>query len=161
MTDYFAALKRGLEAAEATDRARKEIDEVFYDLNEQLAKETKEKIRIDRKEYETQKWNFASGSIFDLIKKETYWVLVAFNPSIAKSPVTKLANWFMDRAGYPCKIKLGDKVFICEDREALENSIAELLQDPLVGEKLYALMQLEETEQEDEFAREENETDTT
>lgn len=143
MTDYIKAFNQGLGAAEAADRARKEVDEVFVDLNRQLQKATEKKIRIDRKELEKPKsFQESLQSSFSLKPKETYWVIVASALSVAESPVKILAEWSMGRAGYPCKIVWGGEDHACEDKEALENSLADLLRDPLVGEKLYALMQL-------------------
>jgi hypothetical protein len=162
MADFGEALKQGLEAAEAMDRARKEIDVVFGDLNKQLLEKTEGKISIVRKQYEMKRviLEAFTASLVDMLKpKETYWAIVAFNPSLDNSPVKELARWSIDRAGYPCKIVWGGKELSCEDREALENSLAELLRDPLVAEKLYALMQLEEPKPEEGAAHQEDATD--
>jgi len=145
MADYVEAFKQGLGAAVKADRARKEIDEVFVDLDSQLHETTGKKIRIDRKEFEVRQTIQETLSFpFFSKPKETYWEIVAFNPSVSESPVKHLARWSMDRAGYPCKIVWEGEDHTCEDREALENSLAELLRDPLVGEKLHALTQLGE-----------------
>ena len=53
-----------------------------------------------------------------------------------------MAEWSQDRAGYPCRIKLGLKELYCEDKEALEARLAALLEDPIVGEALYDLVRL-------------------
>ena len=145
MADYIKAFKHGLGAAEAADRARNEIRAVFVELDEQLKKETGNKISIDRKEFNMPQTLPEALTLVGLGKKrETYWAIIALNPSFAESPAKILATWSMDRAGYPCKIVWGGEDHTCEDKEALENSLAELLQDPLVGEKLQAQMQLEE-----------------
>ena len=117
MADYIQALKKGLQAAEAADRARKEIDSVFEDLNQQLHDGMEGKIAIKRKELEVEKlrmpWEF--GTIdYKLIMglgdpKATYWAIVAYNPKITRSPVRELARWRQDRGGYPCKIMLGKR----------------------------------------------------
>ena len=110
MVDYIEAFRQGLDAAEAADRARKEIDTIFADLNRQLKKATGNKIGIDRREYEYK----APQSIWDTLSlklppkpKEKYWAIAAFNPSVSESPVKQLARWSIDRAGYPCKIAWG------------------------------------------------------
>jgi len=160
MVDYFEAFKQGLDAAEAADRARKEIDTVFADLNQQLFESTGGKISIERREYEVPKSLWEAISIeFPPKPKEKYWAIVVFNPSVSKSPVKQLARWSIDRAGYPCKIVWGGEDHTCEDGEALENSFAELLRDPLVGEKLYVLLQLKETKPEEGSAQQEDSAD--
>ena len=148
MADYIKAFKQGLEAALVADRARKEIDEVFADLNNQLSKETKNKICIERREYE-------KGHTLSEVLKNPFlplsgksWVIVVFDPSVDESPVKKLAIWSMDRAGYPCKIVWKNVDVSCEDKEALENSLSDLLRDPLVGEKLHSLIQMWEIQPE-------------
>jgi hypothetical protein len=160
MADYIDAFKQGLGAAEAADRARKEIDAVFEELDMQLKKATGKKISIDRKEYEKPKSFQEAISINIFAKtKETYWAIVALNPSVAKSPVKQLAIWSMDRAGYPCKIVWSGDDHTCEDKEALENSLAELLRDPLVGEILHTLMQLEDNTPEEGPAQQDSTVD--
>ncbi|MHC4443583.1 MAG: hypothetical protein ACYTA5_13380 [Planctomycetota bacterium] len=52
----------------------------------------------------------------------------------------------MDRCGYPCKLIWSQQEHVCEDRIALESCLAELLRDPIVGERLYALMNLKPQE---------------
>ena len=147
MVDYNEAFKQGLEAAMAAGRAKKEIDSVFDDLNRQIDKIANGMIRIGREEITTTVedpghlvWGMYPHTA---VKKK--WAIVAYNPSASESPRMELASWKQDRAGYPCRIKWDQAEHICEDKEALENTLAELLRDPLVGEKLNTLMKLEET----------------
>lgn len=149
MADYIQAFKKGLEAAEAADRARKEIDSVFEDLDRQLREGTGGKIAIKRKEFEvkgmTTIWTpWTAGQFLPGSQKETYWAIVAYNPQITNSPVKQLAIWRQARAGYPCKITWENVEHACEDKRGLEGALAMLLADPLVGETIHSLMQLEE-----------------
>jgi len=148
MANFTEAFKKGLEAAQTADRARKEIDKVFKDLNYQLLTETGNKIGINRKEFVEP--NVMGGMKLPAIpgRENKYWAIVAFNPSFKNSPVKILARWSMDRAGYPCKISWKNTLYRCEDKEALENILAEILQDPLVGETLYSLMKWEKPQPE-------------
>ena len=144
MADYLEALKQGLEAADAAARARAEIDAVFTHLDQEIRRGTDEKISIDRRELEViQSGWLALAVTFPPRPKETYWAIAAHNPSVAESLVKQLAKWSQHRRGYPCKITWGSTEYTCEDREALEGSLAALLRDPLVAEKLRGLMQLE------------------
>jgi len=145
MADYIQAFKKGLEAAEPADRARKEIDSVFEDLDRQIRAGTEGRIGIKRQEFIIQRMPFTAQKLEDLITpKETYWAIVAYNPQITSSPVKELSRWRHDRAGYPCKISWGGMEHTCEDKRSLENVLGRLLGDPLVGETLHVLMQVKE-----------------
>jgi hypothetical protein len=149
MADYIKAFKQGIEAAQATDRAKKEIGEVFKELNNQLLSGLGNKISIYLKEI-VPRAAITKGIKLPLAVDyaNKYWAIVASNPSVDKGPVKELARWSMDRAGYPCKITWKDMQYKCEDKAALEHVLAELLQDPLVGETLYSLMKWEEPQPE-------------
>lgn len=151
MTDYVEAAKQGLKAAELADRARKEIDEVFAELDQQIRKGMNGKISIYRRQNVKRKnpLSIADATATFINDMRAYWAISVSNPRVLKGPVKDLAEWEQDPAGYPCKIGWGKKTYICEDREALERTLAELLQDPLVGEKLYALMRLGDNAEEE------------
>jgi hypothetical protein len=145
MADYIQALKRGLEAAEVADRARKEIDSVFDDLDRQLRGETEGKIGIKREEFEVERQSTLTyWSTTGSPEKERYWAIVAYNPKIPNSPVKKLAIWSQERTGYPSKIAWAKLKVTCEDKKGLEDALEKLISDPLIGEVLQALMQLNE-----------------
>ena len=137
MTDYIKAFQQGLSAAEETDRTRNEINSIFDELDKQILEKTSGKIKISRQE------RIESPVFPDIFgPKIRYNVICAFNPKVEESPTKVLANWTQDRRGYPCKIEWEGTTLICEDGEALKNALAELLADPLVGEKLYTIMKL-------------------
>lgn len=143
MTDFIDAFKGGLDAAEAADRARLEIDEVFSDLDRQIRKGSDGKLSIKKSKFEIMK---PSGGVLRLAlspeTKETYWAITAVNPTIEESHESELARWQMDRRGYPCKLSWSQHEYICVDRAALESCLADLLKDPIIGEYLYVLMKL-------------------
>ncbi|NQS97638.1 MAG: hypothetical protein HQ591_04220 [candidate division Zixibacteria bacterium] len=144
MTDYVSAFEQGLLAAEEADRTRKEIEKIFSDLDLQIKEKTAGKISISIEERERERSPNILSAFPMFEPKYKYHVISAHNPKIPESPVKILAEWTQDRRGYPCKIEWGGSVTSCEDGEALENTLAELLTDPIVGEKLYALMRLTE-----------------
>ncbi len=53
-----------------------------------------------------------------------------------------LARWEADPCGYPCKLIWAEQEHICEDRTALEICLAGFLRDPIVGQRLYGVMNL-------------------
>ena len=147
MTDYVKAFQQGLSAAEVALRTKDEIKGIFIDLNKQIFEDTKGNITIGVQErnelIKFTDWLAPAKESFDLLKPgKVYNAICAHNPKIPGGPVKDLARWTQDRRGYPCKIEWEGTTLICEDGEALKNALAELLADPLVGEKLYTLMKL-------------------
>ncbi|HBA40606.1 MAG TPA: hypothetical protein DCZ05_12970 [Deltaproteobacteria bacterium] len=49
-------------------------------------------------------------------------------------------QWKPSSTGYPCLIAWGDSQRYCQDKEALERALAELVNDPVIGEKLLITM---------------------
>jgi hypothetical protein len=56
----------------------------------------------------------------------------------------ELAEWEKGREGYPCKITIGNKQHYCEDKTELEETLALMLQDPIVAGILADVMRLSE-----------------
>lgn len=146
MTNFIDAFKDGLNAAEVADLARRDIDDVFSNLDKQIRKGSNGKLSIEKSEYEVPSISWTKIFPIPPKPKETYWAIVAKNPTIEQSYETELARWQMDRRGYPCKLIWTQQEQVCEDRTALENCLAELLRDPIIGERLYALMNLKPQE---------------
>lgn len=150
MPDYYDAFKKGLEAVEAAQIARQEVNEVFTEVDRQLCAGSNGKIKISRKEYYVKQLGIADIASLATIsyalsgkKRDTYWAIIAHNPLIPDSPEKELAKWSQDRAGYPCKIVWANTERSCGDRESLEIALVALLSDTEVGEKLSVLMRLE------------------
>jgi hypothetical protein len=145
MIDFIAAYEKGLNAAEIADKNQREIDSVFDELNKQLAAATDGKIKIvrsDKNPFSKTMKDLNKILFIDDIHKEfpsRDQRLFAFNT--LNKAVEVLAFWSQDRNGYPCKISYGNKEHYCEDKGALEEALASLLQDPIVGAALYKLTQ--------------------
>ena len=139
MTDFRAAFQAGQEAAIQAELARKDIDDVFTEISKQLLEVTGGKVEIFRKEYEKPQDPF----IFKLFgPKEKYWAIAARNPKAEDNKSRQLALWEQGRSGYPCKISWAGIDRTCHDRQALEEGLASLLGDAVVGEKLRGVMTL-------------------
>lgn len=147
MPDFIGAFKQGLEAAEAAEAARYEINDVFVELDKQMREGSDGRLGVHRKEKHVSAQGMAAFAALPYLltakKRDTYWAIVATNPLVPESPAKELATWSEDRAGYPCKIAWANMDRTCADKESLEISLVELLRDPAVGEKLTALMKLE------------------
>ena len=147
MEDFKSAFMDGLKAARDAEIARKEIGEVFNNLNIQLAEVSKGKIRIERRIFEVERPLVARIAL-SFEPPETYLAIAAVNPTIKDSQPKELAKWQTDIAGYPCQISWGSQVEYCEDKQALERCLANLLRDAVVAERLDALMKIKATEKE-------------
>lgn len=143
MTDFRVAFQAGQEAARAAELARKEIDDVFKVICEQLADVTEGKIEISRQEYEkTQQSSVFPFSASLFAPKKKYWAISARNPKANNDKLREIALWEQGSSGYPCKISWDGMDRTCHDRESLESCLASLLSDPVVGEKLRGVMML-------------------
>ncbi len=160
MPDYFDAFKKGLEAVDAAQVARREINEVFAEVDRQLGEGTDGKIKIERKEYYVKPIGLADlaglasfSYALSGKKRETYWAIIARNPLIPESSEKELAKWSQDYAGYPCRIVWANTEQYCADRESLELALVTLLKDTEVVEKLTVLMRLEPPPPKEEIAQ--------
>lgn len=143
MTDYRAAFEQGQEAARQADRARKEIDGVLQEFADALAEASHGKLKVTLRTYEINEAKWMIAITFPPTPKETYMAITAVNPTV-KSPIVQLAKWKPGAAGYPCMVSWTGQEKFCEDKEALQRTLAELIADPLIGEKLLSLVSLEE-----------------
>ncbi len=152
MTLFKEALKEGIEAAEQASIALKEVEEVFRQLDEEVMSESEGRlsIRKGRKTADDPAPDLVSMSdrlsqpigldAWRFKPKERYWAILASNPIVPDAKDRVLAIWSQDSAGYPCTVRWGGREHICEDKEALETCLADLLRDPLVGNTLARLM---------------------
>lgn len=153
MTDFKKAFNIGINSAEKAAKNRQQVDEVFAELNRQLTEVSDGKLVVDiTNEAETDD-KFLGGTLGSLAtilaasnntQLNIPKIISAKNIKAEKCGYKKLAGWKQDRAGYPCVISYGNKEFYCDDKEALESSLSDLLQDPTVGDTLHKLMLLPE-----------------
>jgi hypothetical protein len=147
MTDFVAAFRSGLDAAQRADLARKEIDAVFAELTEQLQRPADGRVQIVRQEFEKRDADpFGIGLPYTLrvlgARAPTYWAVAARNPKAADTKPRELALWQQDRAGYPCKLSWGGVERTCNDRESLQEALAALLEDGIIAERINGVMRL-------------------
>lgn len=152
MADFKKAFNIGINSAEKAERSKQQVNEVFIELNRQLAEVSNGKLAIVIVN-ESEASDILSGTLGSIATMlaaannaalNAPKVISAKNPKAKEPKYKKLAGWKQDRAGYPCVISYGSKEFYCDDKEALESSLSDLLQDPIVGDTLHKLMQLPE-----------------
>ena len=159
MTLFGEALKIGMAAAEEASLARKEVDEVFRELDQQVMSASEGRLSIRRclKTVDPSTWGSRSKAerlleqIDDALTyppkpREKYWAIVASNPAEADGVEREIAIWSQDRTGYPCFVFWAGRERICQDRESLENCLEDLLKHPDVGHTLARLMNAQPAE---------------
>lgn len=153
MVNFIEAYQVGLNAANSAEKNEQEIDAVFEEMNRQLFSATEGKISVLRQTiHENESSIFyrnliaRHGRSVTLPHYKPYRAIVARN-LLVNNNTKELAKWHQKPEGYPCEITFGSKTMICEDKEALENALAEMLRDPIVGETLFKLTNLPIPEQ--------------
>lgn len=147
MSNFKDSFNKGIDLANVARNNKEEINQVFDDLNKELSELTSNKVEIVINNFseEMEPLSATAGVIGAAIaglegpKYRRYQGLGARNPN-RNSSIYELATWSQGRAGYPCKIKFGNKSFICEDKEGLIEALSELLEDPEAGGIFQRLM---------------------
>lgn len=135
MINFVDSLNKGLELVNQYDANNKEIEAVFAELNRQLNKAYDGKLVIELV--------FNPSDQFS----DEYWYIVAKNPiSLESSQEIALADWTISSTGYPCSIIFSGQKRVCEDKESLEQTIAELLSDPVIARDLRTVINQTSTE---------------
>lgn len=144
MPDFANALEKGFKAARRAEVARHEIDQVFDDLSKQVLKATNGKVEIFRAQYEVEEtgWPITMFT-FPPKPKDKYLAIAASNPTIGRKSQVQLARWVPGEGGYPCTVAWHKQENICQDGASLATCLAEMLSDPIVGQKLQSLTKLE------------------
>jgi len=141
MSDFKSAFNEGLDAAQKAEASRLEIDSVFKDLNQQLTEVSEGKLTIKRSQLDRPRnWIVQMSTPFE--RAEKYWAIIAHNPTIEGSSFQKLCEWESGRAGYPCKLTWGGDEHYCDDKQSLEDTLSNLLRDPIIAERLLSLIDL-------------------
>jgi hypothetical protein len=150
MADYKLALEEGFSAAKKAEIARNEVEQVLTKLKDDLLAASDGKLLVEIRQFEEIRGTpqyYPGATLSAMLAKSSrpklyYSALAATNPKSTKPVVKELARWKQDEDGYPCALIWGKTERQFEDREALEEGLAELLKDPGVGEKLFVLTKL-------------------
>lgn len=139
MFDFKKHLNLGINAAERAESNRKEIQEVFEDLNSQLSSATGGKLKIEEWFEDLLGVVSRERSVYSHGEKKA---LVCLNPLAQNNRGLKIAGWQIGRAGYPCELNLSNEEMYCEDKDALENALAFMLADPIVADEIFKTINL-------------------
>lgn len=142
--NFKESFSKGLSAAAHAENQTKEIDSVFFDLNEQIMEASDGKIEISRRE--TYEEPDLTGSITALttgiLNRKRIVGIFAQTPKGNFS--SQIGAVKIDKRGYPCEIKVGDSRLVCEDKRSLTKALNYLLADVDVGKTLAKIMALKE-----------------
>ena len=141
MTDFAQAFNEGLSTAQVAELAKQEIQEVLEELGQQILAASSGKVVI-----EVVKLPDDLNPLVQIAASlgpgvPHHWAITARNPAVAGSR-KELARWVEDPRGYPCRVSGPWGETYCEDREALERCLADVLKQPVAAQKIYALMRL-------------------
>lgn len=137
MIDFKKSFDLGLDSARLAESNRAEISAVFDELNRQIDTASEGKIIVQRERFEDPAEN---PFLVVLGNRPKYWAISARHKIHTNAKPFELAKWHQESRGYPCKITLEDTNFFCENKEALELALAELLQNPSVGTAFFRLL---------------------
>lgn len=138
MIDFIEAFKQGQTMAVKVRDNNREIDSVFKRLNAELAKATDSKVQLSIEHIPYQEYPINEDG--DMSYEPEYDAICAGN--LGHINMQEVAKWEKGREGYPCKITLGNKQHYCEDKTELEETLALMLQDPIVAGILADVMRL-------------------
>lgn len=156
--DFSGAFKQGLDAALQAEVSRMEIRGVIQDLSRQINIATDGRLEIEILQYNpaAQLFNyFTSTKQLATLSppqaspqpeepKETsgLWIC-ARNVKSNDDSFLRLAKWEQPHEGYPCTITVSGKESRSHDKESLQNTLAAMLSDAWVGERLRQLLSRE------------------
>jgi hypothetical protein len=147
--DFINAFQVGVSAAQKAEIDQRIINSVFVDLNSSILEVTKGKVEIEIKPYKSYAnslGSLISASTFKMLRDSTD-VDSKISPEMAlyaKKVNTNedeyLAEWYQDKTGFPCSIKIGSVKESARDKESLIQMLLDLLKHPTVGAKFQKLM---------------------
>lgn len=144
MPDYRNAFLKGIEAAKNAEQKRQEIAAVVKAFSDEIKSATEETIEIQIREFTIEPNNPFEINL--LKPRETYEAIIALNLKVPGPKYKKLAIWKEGREGYPCIIEYNERKVIAEDKESLEQALETMLEDSLVGERIFIVLNYKGTE---------------
>ena len=137
MTDFAAAIARGLKAHADAERATAEIVGVFTAMAAEIEKVTQQKVTVDR---ERSFRAVVGHTIFDAIAgalppREPYDSLVATLKGTSDGQTVEICTYKLGPDGYPVTITyegFSDEAF---DKRSLEAVMMRLLEHPATGRR--------------------------
>ena len=140
METFTEAYKAGLEASQSVDEYIEEINMVFENLKTEILSSTNGKIAIERGTALRRRRRTG----LDIMLKPFEEQRIRYKAILAKNTESSveipLAEYTIDRKGYPVTIIWADIEESCLTKEGLTSTLEDLLSDPSTGKKLRKLL---------------------
>ncbi|WP_124540273.1 hypothetical protein [Piscinibacter terrae] len=148
MPDFAKSFMNGVEAAKAVERARIEIQDIFSEMNKQLAVATSGVADISIKNLEEV---IEPKDILGMTRlvasaflpKETrrYKAIVVGHRTSTEFRGREVARWRQHPNGYPCWLITDGQEVACEDKASLEHELDLLAGSARMGEAVLAVIE--------------------
>ena len=142
MNIFTDAYKKGLEASKSVKNNLEEIDAVFDNLKAEILASSENKISIERglaSYSDLSNYEAITITAIEALKRRVpYKVIIAKN--VETSSERPIAEYDIDRKGYPVTIKWTDRNESCQTKDALIATLKDLLADPSTGRKIETLL---------------------
>jgi len=140
MSEFLDAFSGGIRLAKIAADARREIDEVFKRLSEDVLQASGGAIEIERVSK-----NSTLNAIYRVAMQlggveSTNAESIAARRVTSKGGWTHLAEWIPSEDGYPCVVAFAGSRNTCMDAQALSSVLADMLSYAGTGRKLLELM---------------------
>jgi len=134
MSKFLAFANIGMTAAAKATKSRREVDEVFAELNRDL--EALGDVRLVVREF--HELPGISAAIQTFMNPKQYMALAVESTSNESFRPMQIARWKQPLEGYPCWVITEGEEVACEDRRSLEAELGRLLSSVKVGQALTA-----------------------
>ena len=146
MTDIKKSLLAGLQSAKEAHNNIREINLIIKETSNEVEAVSNGKALFGIGDFVEVSENTGPlaaslammAAAYGQEKRRRYKGLAIFN-SEGKAG-TEIAEWTQHENGYPCSIKYNDFTLYCNDKEELENAIAELLKETKTGKAILSKM---------------------
>lgn len=153
MVDFKEQLEKGLSAYRQASAARQEIESVLRNFSAQIEYYTNNIVGIILKEDTASR---VAGVISNLAKLGSkpvsynkQYSIVAIDKSENSEQEEYIATWQQSDTGYPCVVTFSNSRNVIYDREALENTLGDLLASPDTGRAISLILSAATTESND------------
>lgn len=144
--NFTKALQKGLAQAEKINSNKSLIELTFDEVNRQIGTVTNNKVIVTLNEPKTLNnlakfVEIASGQAERNSVADRRRVREAFLAIQRKDTnrIFNIARWTQGANGFPCKIQMGEKIIICDDKASLDKAFEETLEDPFVAAEILKL----------------------
>lgn len=134
MTKFSAAVRAGLNSAEAAKRNLQEIKEILKSLSDTVEDATEGKVRVRLRTgldaVAEGAWEAVSSF---LLAKKMFDSIVVEGTSSAKARKIEVAQFQQSTTGFPCTVSVSSDEYVCTDGESLVNVLSKIFQSTQVG----------------------------